>query len=725
MNSDTTIARTEEGVQAQLIARERDEAVAHDEKNYQRSISNRRFYWGLDADKGLGQWPQQGVEEMVRLRRQIATFNISAPILDQIAGAMLKSPFSVNWSPVSSMITRLTHMLKGAYLSDYELCDWAMALIDIVLNGLIYRADAEIFNSHEYDSKFGNVGLRCRLPGTVVYSPNWKTRPSKDCKKCWVDSWLTPLEMMDVFKGKAEAIDRAIWYTKHGRTPDALRAWAQQQLILGEQYGENRGPHPYSRYDDEWGSQRRVTTEYTMRTVRRTYDYVLTNEYGPVRIPDLPDAAAKIHWLNATFPDGWRPDAVWEDEEEERVQIARTICPSLLMNTLLGDGPTEVQCNRLQFIPWSVDRLDGESKGLIDTLRDANQQTNYLLSMQMYKLQTEGGGGAQFVDPSAFKNRREFLKYCNNRNNPTENFELKDGALARFPNGPAVPVRQSQWSADINNYLMTLLDTLIPRISKVVPATQGRTEQSGESGYLYRLKKLQADIAQYTMYESYRLWWNEVLEAYYYQATHQYGNGVQREFYNVRDGNSFTINERVTGPDGAEYIKNDFSMLRQMRHKVVITEDQHAPTRQIERMVVAQDAMRALPPDKMLTRMKLGTMLATSMDQWSPEDREELERIGDLEMALAEQNMRTALAEARRREAAAALPAQAEGGGAAGEPPATSMGGNGAAAPGAGGAAAPRPALQERRTIAPPGPAGSGVGGEARIAPELQGAMQT
>ena len=156
----------------------RGNAIQHAEKNFARSVECMRMYTGMDAEMGLGQWPDSVVGEMVRESRALATFNFVQPIVDNLAGGIMKSPFALEFSPVNMPATSLTDMARDLFFIDRELTDWNAAYLDLVTAGLIHQGDMEMYINFEYDKRYGNVGLRYRLPGTVTYDPTWRSRRS-------------------------------------------------------------------------------------------------------------------------------------------------------------------------------------------------------------------------------------------------------------------------------------------------------------------------------------------------------------------------------------------------------------------------------------------------------------------------------------------------------------------------------------------------------------------
>lgn len=686
--------------QYRRITSEYSNAITFNERNFQRDVESWKFYWGLDGDKGMGQWPNSAVAQMLREGRHISTYNFVRPTVDNLAGSIMKNPFSFDFSPVSDELSTLTYAAKEMFYLDKDLMDWPAAVLAMVRAGLVHEGVVEIFVSKEYDSKFGNIGLRYRLPGTVVFDPRWRTPRHKDCRKCWSSAMLTPLDMLDIFPEQADAI-RGIVMKRKGENLDMSRisSLAEDQLLHGDQYGPNKGIYPFDVHDEEWGKAYRVITCYHMEKVRKKYEFVIGNG-GNIPIPpelttedEIETVANKIQWMNENVPE-WQPEGIFEDYTEEDVQFATSVCPTLMPGVLLDDRPTEVQCGCLQFFLWSCNRSNGESSGVVASVVDLQRQVNYLESLLSHKIAVEGGGGAQMYDPDGFADLAAEEMFKTSRNNPRANIRLKPGYLNKNANGPAIPVSKSGYPGDVDRLLSHLLDVVLPRITPVSPSAQGRSEASNESGYLFRLKKLQSDVQQFTIFAGLRNFWNEIGEAYLNQASLTYGNGIPRQFYHPASKGMFTINERRV-QDGVEVIVNDMARLKEIRHRIIVTESEDSPTRKVEIMSVAAEAMRNMPQTMTLTLTKMASLLASSIETWSDEDKEVMRGYNELELQVAEAQMKAMLAKANAEEVQA---------NAAANPPPQMPSGPGMP-PGAGGPGAPmprvKPALDKAAVQAP------------------------
>lgn len=638
------------------IEREYDGARAWDQKNWKRCVENWRMYWGIDNEMGYGQWPPEVAAKMIQQGRQVATFNLCRPTVDTIAGGICKAPFSFDFTPIDSDITSLTYCIKDLQYQEQELMDWRSEELELYLSGLTYRGDWEMYLSDEYTKKGSNVkniSFRNMLPGTVRYDPKWQSARSKKCRKAWVDRWMTPLEMLQLWgsdKKTHEGIVKAIAFKKGGQAE--LDRLIELNNLLGDEYGYNTGIVPYMNDDDIWGSQYKVIMQYYMKKVKSEYEYCLSLTGERVRIPKhLKEPADKIAWLNENVPE-WQPDATFIDEDEEDVQFMAAICPALMHGMLICNGPTEVQCGRLQFFPWSAYRINGEFGGIVDSIKDMQSSINYIESRLTYREQVEAGGGSQFAEEAAFM-PGEYERYLNERNNPSAVFKLRNGTLLRYPHGPAIPTVQSPYPRELLDRLSHIIETMWGKVSKHHDVDQGIADDgSGQSGYKYNLQKMQSDISKYTIYENLRNFWNELGEAFLYQAIRTHGNGKERTMNNPRTKKSITINKHEIIQDefgnDIEVIIDDISKLKEIRHKVMVVESSDSPTRKLEVMQTSSTLLQSMDKQaKPITAQRLQTKLALNTDVFSGEEKEQLEEDAELEIQVAREEMEARRAQAR------------------------------------------------------------------------------
>lgn len=596
------------------------EAKRYYKNQLDNTMENWRYYFAKFAQLGQGQWPQKIVDQMVQQERQILQYNFIMPTVDALAGSLLQVPFEPEFIPTDNVITSLTRVIKEAMYSDRELMDWKGAYLELVRAGLIGGGDIKIVISDEF-SKLGNIGLEYQLPGSVLYSPLWKTWRTKDCKICWKESWYTAIEMA----------------AKWGDKSDQIVNQARLQEQSGITYGPYTGITPYKTDDNSWGSSYRIIEQYKVvdRAVKR--DYVITaGEEGKAKHTMVPDAVPfqdRWDWLNANVPD-WKPEYVYTEPEVDKICKLDTVCPSLLHEEKLEHGEPEVQIGALPFKHWSATRANGEDHSIVDSVKDPQMNINFWESMAAHKIRTEGGGGAGFVDSSMFINNQEYLKFAHNRNKPTMNFKLKPGYLDKGI-VPWKPVATSQFPDEIYKNIEHIIGVVWPHVSKVTPSTLGMREQGAEgmSGKLYNMMKIQSDLQAFTIHYGLRMFWNELYEGYLLQAGQTYSNeAIERIFPTEQGKSAVVLNERVDTGDGTIGIRNDASKLKEMRHKVIINEKQETPTKKAEDVEILTTIIKSLPPTRSASINYLTNEVVKKLDQIPPESKGRLEELGELEL---------------------------------------------------------------------------------------------
>lgn len=590
-------------------------AKTYYERRRRRCTENWRYYWAHDPDLGLGQWPEQSVNYMIQQGRQLTQFNFIRVIVDTIAGGIMQLQFDPEFYPVNEEITTLTYAIKKAMYSDKELCDWDATYLNLVRDGLVQEGVIKMFIDRTYD-ELGNVGFRGCLPNSVFASPNWKTWSGKDCKKCWYDTWHSDEELIKLIPEQADYIKYQI---SHGHVKKA------------EEYGNYESATPYAGSGDMSGSQYRMTSQYDMVDEVEENEYAIT-ENGDIEIPQDIPPEDRPEWLNKFHPT-WSPEYVYTKPTRVKRCYVRSIIPALTVDRVVINKPTEIQIGRLPFFFWAASRANGESSSIVDSVKDPQMLINYMESLNLYKIQIEGGGGSQFADRTAFATNEEFQDYKANRNNPAKVFETKPGLLAEGKT-PAIPTSKTGISNEAYQMINHLISVVLPQISKVTPAMRGLGEGQGESGKLYQLMKIQSDQQVYTIHYGLRIFWNEVYEAYFLQAADLYSQQqIQRTFSLNRGREKIVLNERVKDEDGQVIgIKNDVSLLRSIRHKVIISDKISSPAEKVEQLDAIGKFIQNLGGSSPLVTKFLVQKATQLMHPFDDDDKDTIEALCELDM---------------------------------------------------------------------------------------------
>jgi len=619
-----------------LMNADYQETRRYHQRNIDNSIENWRFYFAKNPELGHGQYALDVVQRLQKQNRALVQYNFCKPTVDAQAGMLLQARFDPAFIPVNTEMTSLTEAIQKAFYSDKEMMDWNSSFLFLVTAGLIDVGCLKIVIDTRY-SDLGNIGLEVCPPGTVMPDPWWKTDNSKDCKRVFQDVWLTTNEMM----------------TKYPEIADKIQFWASRDKATGNQYGTNNGITPYLGDEQTSGSKYKIIQEYCVREKGIKTAYML-NLGGDIELPgNIPDGDMPS-WLDANFKDEngyptWNADYIYEKEKIVKVSHVRASCLSILSDEFLESKPTEVQIDATPFKFWSASRFNGETCTTIDAVKDAQRNFNYMQSMNLHKITTEGIGGAQFVDSSLFKTEEEYLRYNSDRGNPAATFRIKDGFLEKGVK-PAIPCNVTATTGESHKMADQILLQYLPQISKVTPSTLGRPEQPQMSGILYSQLRTQSDVANYTINYGLRNFFNDLYEGWLIQASKTYANELVPRVFAVNGGREkITLNEHIMLEDGSEAIKNDASKLSEIRHKIIISERPDSPTEQMANVAVYSELFQSFSanPANAGTSAYLKNKLLSNLYQLNADEKEELEEIGDLELSLAVTTLETQLAQAR------------------------------------------------------------------------------
>jgi hypothetical protein len=317
------------------------------------------------------------------------------------------------------------------------------------------------------------------------------------------------------------------------------------------------------------------------------------------------------------------------------------------MDKVVQTKLARVQIDRLPYFFWATSRANGESDALIDSVKDPQIMINYMESLNLHKIQIEGGGGSQFADRSKFATNEEFEEYTRNRNNPGKVFEVKPGALAEA-GAVAQPTVHSQMPQEAYQMIEHMVNTILPHVSKVTPALRGMSDGSGESGKLHNLLKMQSDQQVYTIHYGLRIFWNEVYEAYFMAAVDLYSKEkIERKFSYSKGKESITLNERVYDEAGNLIgIKNDVSRLKSIRHKVIISDKPSSPTDKIEQLDNIGSFIQKLGGNSPLVSKYLISKAVDMMNNFNQDDKEAVAFLSDLDIEAQISNTKMAIAKA-------------------------------------------------------------------------------
>jgi len=659
--ADQRSAQSQLQYEARAIENEMDMAVQYDFTNRERNRQNWRMYAAID----FGQYSASELAQAAAEGRHVDTYNIVTQKIDSLAGAILRNPFDMDFIPVEPSDAGFTKALKQAMLSDKEMMDWDTSYHDLVIGGLIYESVEEMYIDRRFH-KLGNIAWRVNLPGHVIFDPNWKTSSGKDLLKCWKVSYLSSTQIVQLWPKTRPYLQPEI---------DRLRVTGGQDI---DPLSKGITPN-FELYDTGgFGNKHRVIQFYEMVKEEYWQEYEKTTGMD---LPQTDDLAYKMAWLNKNCPK-WDETTLKQRKEHRNVCYCTVIIPEVLPNVIIEKKPTEVQIGRLPFFPWSAARINGVPRGIVDLIRDIQRNINHREMLVSFIIQTNAMGG-EVLDPLLFNNRQtEIDEYIATKNQPNKTFIAAPGAAGR--NLMPQKLRQTDLPQDVTAQLIRMWD-YADRISKAPAAYDARGETQSESGYAFAQKVRQAEQQQYILFSGLKRHLNEKGDAYLAQAKIQYAlGGYQRDFAVPGKDKFVSFNQHTEDADGNISIANDINQLP--RHKVIISESPDGITNRLITRAVSAEALQAVPTECVGTRTKLASTIVSSMDNFSDEDKAELEELNELEIEQAKSTLKFNIMQnnvntlnlqmqAQQLQAQAAAPQAAIGG------PAPAPGGGSAAGP--------------------------------------------
>jgi hypothetical protein len=592
-----------------LISSEFDNALAY----YQDDLDRQDESWGLYSGINDSQYSAEVKAQMAKENRNPFQGNIIRSKVDGLAGSVIKNFYDVSFEAVNGDNVDLTRYIKELMLIDKELLDWNSSYRELVVDGLIHLGVEEIYIDYRYNP-LGNIGFRRILPGHILLDPDWLTNNAWDLRKAWKSAYLTPKQMKQIYKTKANEIDTYI-KMKEGDPEDFDNGNLDRGVIHNEQQ---------SSYADKY---RVIEYHHVEKETKKVEIDIETGMVIPEGNEEFKKEWGILNGVNFT-------DGVITREEEIDVYYVTTICPSLSNNIVLEDRRGVIQIGRLPFFPWSSARINGKNSGIPDLLKSIQQTYNFRESMLDYMIKTSPIGG-KLVDPALFDNDiNKMQAFIENSNNPSFVGFTATGALASGRNY-FQELPRSTVDYGIVNELTRMLE-MFDMVSKQSSTMDGQSSGSEDSGIFFARRALQSEIAQTLLVKSLEQLWNEKGEAYLLLAKTLY-SGVYREFYIMGSKEKIELNKPIVTPSG-EVIENDISQLP--RTKVIVSQSpEGVTTRTIDRSVNSE-LLRVLPPENYLNRTLAVKNVMKTLDN-AKSEREQYNEASEIEYTLAKERALT------------------------------------------------------------------------------------
>lgn len=541
-----------------------------------RLYTNLSYYFG-------DQIPDAIKSKLDNENRDVYIYNIAQRKVQGLVGSLMQNNFNITYMAIDGSNTSLIHSLQDMLLADQNMGNWDYQFLEYIKYGLIEEAIMELSTSTAA-SALGNLQFSLCQPGSVIVDPNWRTSNSSDMQECFKYTYLSPSQLIDLFPDMEDQIKAAIF----------------ERIRVGRNY-EERNQNFNQDYQTMLGSDFMVLQYYYLeaRKSRKELDIKTGKE-----LPDTEDVEYKKRWLEINQID---VDYVREVRYTKKICNVITTIPGLL-SVPVQDRLHELQIERIPLFPWACERINGETRSIMDVIKPLQDTLNKRENMLNNILENSANGSAA-VDPSIVDNDPTKMKQIQeNWSNPRFKFWTVPGALLAGKNY-FLELPHSVPPNEIFNQITHLWES-IDRVLPINAAADGRSENRGESGILYSMKERAIEIAQQTLVQGIMSTLSEMGDAYYKAARSYYSN-VERVFVKP-DGSNFKINEIIALPSGDVGIRNDVSSLQPL--KTLVKMGQNSPNVKFSRRLTALDLLRLIPQNFQSLQVEVMAELIDTLD---------------------------------------------------------------------------------------------------------------
>ncbi|MCP4325017.1 MAG: hypothetical protein GY787_24865 [Alteromonadales bacterium] len=603
----------------------------------QRALSNLRLYMPTTAwDMFPGEIRQQFTEQS----RRPSKYNLIPNYVEGHAG-MLTSANSVDPEFIDSEsddvdVSQTLKALKRVYLADKNIFHYEQSHNASVLNGCIYRGVEEITINRNFMDPLGRPSFKSLSPTSVIFDPTAVQTDDigAESKEAWKRFYLYPGEIKNLFPDSAEAV----------------RGYLASQSNFSEAQSFVNVPEELY-----WQNKYMVVEWYHSITEKVEIAY---DSESMIPLPNSPshkfgseeDFNFKKQWSESQGRQ-LNPSAITVREKKEDALYVTTFAPGL--SAVLQNKRDERQIKRtdgsarLPFYVWAFSQKNGKTTGVVDTIRDAQEDINKREAART-KFITQTPQQKMVVHPDAYGDdqaKRDEL--TNNLNDPSTPFFLDEGAPPGVPlitniNGVQVP----QAFFQDEQFKINLMD----RMSAFNQSMQGLEGKSGESGILFARKVVEGNTINKVRAGRLQEYQMDKFEGWFQLAKKLYGGDTSDEkLVNMNrtfvesDGKKVVLN-KIEGYDAFNQpiVVNDLSKLRRV-HVIINEVKQSAYEKQISREVNVS-LSNVLGPNTPYKAV-LDAELVKSVDNMTPENKELIDDISTLSIEATKKTLELQIAQ--------------------------------------------------------------------------------
>lgn len=611
------------------------EAESADSLDRRRGLENLQLYLPTHA---LDVFDPQVQREFVDQNRKPNKYNFIPMYAEAHAGNLVIAnsvdPKFIDSAAIGNDSSDTLNTLLDVYYTDKNAFNYDKARNSAVLNGCIYRGVEEVHITRKTDDGMPRIYFESLAPTSVIFDPTaiFSDDIAEEARESWRRFYYYPKELMSLF-------------------PDAknmIRGYAQSQSnfsqartyidVPEEVYWQNK------LQVIEWHHTIAEKVEVAYDT---KYQIELPNEKG-LQFGSKEDFMFKQDFMKEQGR-SLDPGDISTSSKMVDTLYLTTFCPTL--NLTLQSKRDERQIFktngdvRLPYHVWAFYQKNGKTSGLIDTIKDAQNDIN-LREAAKTKWLTQTMHNKTIIHPLAYgDDMAKRNNMVNNLNDPSEPLLLDEDA----PIG--VALIQTINGGPMNPAFMEDEHTKIEFMNKMTglnPAMQGIEGKSGESGILYgrkvsegnMLAKHRSDALQNYEKSKQDSWFQLALLVYSGQNKDERIVNRNRSFVN-KDGKRIILNE-VTGydPDNTPIVINDLSKIKR-GYTIISVTKQNDFRRQQEREVniALSNAMGPTTPQNAGLKAILEADLVMGVEDLSPERKAQIEEMSEINVEIAKKTL--------------------------------------------------------------------------------------
>lgn len=428
-----------------------------------RHMEDMAFYWSIRN----GQYTASALQTLTQQGRPVLTFDLIAKHVDTEAGMLMQKPYEFHYETEFGQRDQDAYLANELRLRDKDLGKWMRQKTWFLIDGLINHGIMELFVDYSKpDVPLGFLNWRRRYGTDFLFANDWKSDDICDCKQIFEFQYMDPEAMLWTYGNTAEKLEEIKLH---------LEIWKRDRAAGKMPITRGPGYLPF-----EKNGKFLVIQMMELPRVRKTR--MFDPMTGAFEALDFKDRTQQDAYLRLSAMDGRQLIPMPVTVRECRV---KAFAPGLSLTTKLADGPHRLQVGRYPLVIWSPYRTeDGERFGRVAKYKDPQSVYNKKIATFLH-WQMTAANGVTFLNPGAFDDETEELRYIREHNIPGSVFRTLDSSKIvkeQHDKPPEHLLQLTDFSLEFMNYV------------GASPAAQGQSESAAEPGVVYNSKREQSVI---------------------------------------------------------------------------------------------------------------------------------------------------------------------------------------------------------------------------------------